>query len=272
MARRRLRNLFWLSHVSRLVVFWLGSAFFIMEILQERPHPGAMPPSLNDLAAILFGASSVALIIFSLLVSAAALIEWRSLNGQAKRVTDSAKKVLANTAKANQANEKRINALEEEIRGRVDAVMGAMIGTLHSQPDKDAQREEDRDYIAEAIHHVRAGYERLKSLEGTGKYVALNNLVYFTCLQGDKASRDEMLEHGRELLKVGRESRQPSYAGPYLMTYCRVVLVYSSDRHELEKAKAIAQDLTGLTKLQKREATYLVASLSSKLNVPVAGA
>ena len=215
-------------------------------------------------------------------------MEWRSLKAEVKSASASVETLLANTTQATENNEKRVKELatnvktrtdaiekemrdrtdgiEMEIRGRTNAVMGAMIGTLHSRPYRDPQDEEEKDWIAEAIHHIRSGYEILRKLEGRGKYMALNNLVYFTCLLGDKADRDEMLTYGREMLRVGRQSG-PSYAAPYLMTYCRVALVYSSDRAELEQAKAIAQKLeeTAFTKLQKREATFLVASLTKSL-------
>lgn len=97
--------------------------------------------------------------------------------------------------------------------------------------------------------------------------MALNNLVYFSCLLGEKANKDELLLHGHELRDVGRKYQSLPYAAPYLMTFCRVALVYQSDREELEQALAIAQNLltSGLNTLQRKEATYLVASLSKKI-------
>jgi len=256
----------------------LGAANRLSEILSRPLIPKHIEPSPSELATIFFGASSLGLIMFSLLLAAAAIIEWQSVKGEVKKVTEAAEASLERVTQATQLNEQRVSALdarmearnseiEKELRGRVDAVMGAMIGVLHSRPDEDTQDEERRDYVAEAVHHIRAGYDRLKELEGRGRYMALNNLVYFTCLLGDVADRDEMVKHGRDLLDVGRQYRHLPSAAPYLMTYCRVVFVYISDRDEIEQALAIAQELLerGLTKLQRKEATYLVTSLTAKL-------
>jgi hypothetical protein len=263
-----------------LTVLFLGAGFIclvlvaanMLSIVLSRPVvSGHIAMTEAELTTILFGASSTGLILFSLLLAGAAIIDWRSL----KREIETA---LERATEATRANDERVRSLETivasrlleietELRGRVDAVMGAMIGTLHSKPDADLQDEEALDYISEAIYHIRAGYDRLKGSDVKGKYMALNNLVYFSCMMRAKEDQDETLQHGRELLEVGRQNRHLAYASPYLLTYCRVILVYSSNRDEIEQAAAIATNLQekGLTKLQRREANYLVASLTSKL-------
>jgi len=259
-------------------------------------------PNRSDLIDLFSGASSLALIMFSLLLALAAIIGWQSLRLDVEAIKAKAEGVLETTAtsivesartksdlisKVTEIEsglrstiagmEATVAALQAELkdktekagresRGRVDAVMGAMIGILHSKPYQDAVNPEERDFLVEAIQHIKAGYKRLKDLEGKGKYMAMNNLAYFTCLLGDKAAADEMLEFGRELLREGRENEHQSSGVPYLLTYCRIVLVYNSNREAIDQAIAIARKLAGgLTKLQKREADYLVASLLSKL-------
>jgi hypothetical protein len=145
--------------------------------------------------------------------------------------------------------------------------MGATIGNLHAKVDLDVQSDEDQTHLAEAVHHAQRGYERLKELPGNGKYMALNSIVYFSCLLRSQSKRDLLLTQGRELRDIGRKYEQLVYSAPYLLTFCRVALVYSSDLNELEQALGIAQDVLEArhTRLQEKEATYLVASLSAKI-------
>jgi len=263
---------------SGIVLLWMGSAHFLLKILTSRkPIPGSTP-SMSDLATIFFGASSIALIIFSLLVAVAAMIQWRSLDSKVRKTTKAAKTTLGKADKATRDNEAhvteleermktRIDELEKELRGRVDAVMGAMIGTLNSDPTSPTQSESHLNYISEAIHHAQRGYDRLKELKGNGKYMALNSVVYFSCLTGSSSKRDLLLAQGKELRDVGRKYEYLPYSAPYLMTFCRVALVYETNLNELRQALAIAENLleTTLTKMQKKETTYLVVSLENKI-------
>jgi hypothetical protein len=264
--------------VAGTVLLYATSAYFIARVLSMRKPITGSTPSVGDLAAIFFGASSLGLIVFSLVVAVAALIQWQALKSEIGRIAEAAEANLDKTNKATLENEERVKslektmqeqvkALETELRGRVDAVNGAMIGTLHSDPASPTQSDDDKDYIAEAIYHCQRGYDRLKELPGNGKWMALNSLVYFSCLLGSQAKRDLLLQQGRQLRDVGRQYEHLPYAAPYLLTFCHVALVYGSDRDELMQALAIARNRleTNLTSLQKKEATYLVASLTAKL-------
>ncbi len=271
----RLRIGFW---GSGMIFLWMGSALFLMKVLSEEPDTRNLAPSLSDLATVFFGASSLALIIFSLLVAVAALIQWQSVETKVQRLTEAAEAALARVDQATQDNENRVSSLEErmkkklgaleaELRGRVDAVMGTMIGNLNSNPTSPVQREEDKDYISEAIHYAQRGFDRLKELDGNGKYMALNSLVYYSCLLGSNAKSDLLLEQGKVLRDVGRKYEHLPYAAPYLLSFCRVELVYGTDLADLKQALAIAQGLLEmkLTPLIRKEAAYLVASLTEKL-------
>ncbi len=308
-----------------LVFFVLGSMYYLSRIL-FRPIPGGQAgPTGGELATLFSGASSLALIMFSLLLAFAAIIGWQSLKSDVDQVKAKAEAVLTETVKASADNQKRstdlelnmtnrlaslegstteritkleasqtgqfaeldagikektrqlegkTHQLEEEIRGRVHAVMGNMIGTLHTDPTKDEQSPENKDYLAEAIYFSTRGYERLKDLPGNGKYVALNNLVYFSTLLRLQARRDDLLRQARELLAVSREFGHLPYSTPYLMTYARVVLVYSSDQGETEAALGTVQEILakgGLPNRLEREARYIEASLSAKLRQGLAG-
>ena len=263
---------------SANIFLWMGSLAFLLFALSWRMPPKTVIPDIGDLTTILFGVSSMALIAFSLLFAAAALVQWGQLQAEVKRFTAAGEATLEKVNTASQTNEERVNALdakikesnqklEQELRGRVDAVMGAMIGTLHSKADSDMQTPDDLNYIAEAIHHCEAGYARLEKIEGNGKYMALNSLVYFSCLAKVPGETEEMLRNGRQLRDIGKKYKDKSSSAPYLMTFCRVASLYSSDRNEIEEALAIAKRLIGmkLTSLQAKEAAYLAASLEKRL-------
>ncbi|HKI03971.1 MAG TPA: hypothetical protein VKK31_18465 [Thermoanaerobaculia bacterium] len=307
-----------------LVFFVLGSMYYLSQIL-FRPIPGGKDgPAAGDLATLFSGASSLALILFSLLLAFAAIIGWQSLKSDVDQVKIKAEAVLTETVKASAENQKRsadlessmttrlanlerstteriagleatqtakfagldadikektrqleqkTHQLEEEIRGRVHSVMGNMIGTLHTDPTIDEQSPENQDYLAEAVYFSTKGYERLKALPGNGKYVALNNLVYFSTLLRTQARRADLLRQARELLAVGREFEHLPYSTPYLMTYARTILVYGSDRDEIQEARGTVQEILakgGLPNRLEREARYIETSLSAKLQEGIA--
>jgi hypothetical protein len=252
-------------------------------------------PTNNELATLFSGASSLALIMFSLLLAFAAIIGWQSLRHEVETVKDRAETILEQTEKTNRLSIKRAQRLqnrlegrvttlegnmktrndeiEKELRGRVTAVMGLVIGTLHSDPATKTQKEEDEPYLSEAIYHSREAYEKLEKLPGNSKYHALNNLVYYSCLLGVKSGQDKLLEQGRELRDIGGRYRGLA-AVPYLVTYTRTVLAFSSDEDEIRDALGTIQEvrsIAGLSKLAEREAQFVEGSLSEKLSSPAAG-
>lgn len=264
-------------------------------------------PTDNELATLFSGASSLALIMFSLLLAFAAIIGWQSLRHDVESVKERAEAILEDTEKAKRMSVKRAGRLqarltrrvnnlqagmtkrvedlessmkkkndeiEEELRGRATAVMGNLIGTLHSVPTEEEQSEEDKAYLAEAVYFSQQGYRKLEKLPGNGKYMALNNLVYYSTLLRLQSKRDELLGQARDLLAVGRKYDHLPYAAPYLMTYARAILVYSSDLTEHQQALGIIREVLekgGLTSLLEREARYIETSLSAKLGDGQAG-
>ncbi len=272
-----LRITFW---VSAIVFLWVGVAYFLMSVLSLKPSPGSVPPTTSELATIFFGASSLALIIFSLLLAMAAFVQWQSLKNELRREIELAEAAQERTANATAENqerlknleitiEKRTKALEErvkglgrELQGRTSAIMGFMIGTLHSSPVLPVKNE-DRDFVSEAIQLCQKGYDILKEFDGLGKYMALNNIVYYSCLIGVDSKHDFLLAQGLEIRDIGL-----AYDSiPYLLSFCRVEAKYGADLEELQQALSIGEEILGrkLSNIQRQEATMLVASLREKL-------
>src|SRR6202035_5231424 len=232
-----------------IVVLWAAAFRLIMGAVGVG-GPARPLPSFGDMANVLFGASSLALIMFSVLVGALAVVGWESLKTNVRRDVET-------------ATHGRITALENELQGRVLSIIGFMIGALHSNSDK-LEQDEHKDYLSEAVLYCEQGYDILKGVEGRGRHMALNNLVYYTCLynQGTAAKREDLLKQARALKATGDELDAPNL----LLTYCRAVLQYGS-AEERSKALKVAEKLLlrdSLTNLQKREATFYVASLSEQ--------
>lgn len=192
------------------------------------------------------------MLLFSLLMGAVALLGWQTLKKEVRKDIESSTKA-------------RLELLEKEVQGRAAATIGFTLGELHSNPGQLNQEEHNRDYLAEAVSFSQKGYRFLKDLPGTSKYMALNNLIYYSCLYGAGVERrDYFLEQARVLKKVGQESD----AVPLLLTYCRVILQYSADLNETRDALSIAAGLLSrvdLTERQKREAAFYTTSLGQNL-------
>ena len=243
-----------------LIAFlWSGSLVMVFASLRLGVPAGAELPSLGDMATLLFGASSVALIIFSLLIGGIAIAGYQTLKEGVKKDIEVSMR-------------ERINELERELRGRVIAAIGLMSGTLYSKPEQLVQSEEDKDYLSEAVQYCDDAYRILKTLPGNVQYMALNNRAYYSCLLkgGDKV-RDPLfegalLQDALELKKIGRDKNFTEA----LLTYCRVILQFGTDPGEIQEAYDIAKVLQvrELTPRQKKEVTFYVTHLAKKLPKP----
>ncbi len=235
-----------------VALVWSGAVYVIMAALRLKV-PQNQLPSIGDLATLLFGAASLALFVFSILIGGVAIIGYQTLREGARMDIEAAMR-------------DRIDMLERELRGRVLSVIGFMIGTLHSTPDS-LKQDEHRDFLSEAVWYCQRGYDMLKDLKakGQGRYMAMNNLVYYSCMLGDDLRREELLAQSRELKTIGQHHGHP----PALLTYCRAVLQYGSEK-EVADALNVARGVLRmqLTERQKQEATFYVASLADKLAKP----
>jgi hypothetical protein len=233
-----------------VVLIWAISFYIVIAALRLGVRSDDLP-GLGDLATLLFGAASLALFIFSLLIAGVAIIGYQTLRHWAREDIEAAMRG-------------RIDMLERELRGRVHSVIGFMIGALHSTPDQ-LEQKEHKHFLSEAVWYCKKGYDILKDLtgKGQGRYMALNNLVYYSCLYGDELRRDELLTQARELKKVGQQYGHP----PTLLTYCRAVLQYGS-MEDLQNALSVAKitQQMELTEREKKEATFYVTSISDKLS------
>ena len=139
---------------------WLKVVFFALFILllwfslyrisaSAFGAQGGHWPAALDMVTLLYGSASVALIIISILAAVLALFGWKALED---KIVESVQKATA----------ERLDALENELRGRVAAIQGYLIG--ENSLSADALRVENPVRLREAISYCETAYENKRSL------------------------------------------------------------------------------------------------------------
>lgn len=213
--------------LSVSVVVWLW--FHAVNAISYSDLAALVGLSLSDLSALLFGASSVALIAVSLIIAFLAILGWKTIQ---EIITQN---VIA-------ATDKKVRELEIETRGRVVAALGYMVGEMSTDPDTLEALAGSKYRLAEAIKLCEKGYNLLGKLDDdAGKYFALNNLLFFSCVDRERSrSRvDFLLGKACELLRVGQERDVINLQ----LTACRVILRFSEDEEEVRRAGEVVSKL-----------------------------
>jgi hypothetical protein len=245
-VKRWLERIFHLGGVAALL--WSLSIWIMVHILNGPIPPVRATVASVDFESLVFGASSVALIIYSVIIGIVAFFGYDYL----KR--DTASEVQA-------ATRERMDTLEKELQGRVSMVTGLILGVINSTSEK--QTDEDRlGYLAEAVFHCEKAYAAFSSINIDVQYVALNNLLYYSCALGKGYKKELLLDKAEELRIYSQRITWPEG----LLTYCRAMLDLSDDPDKIESAYRIASSLLteNLTERQRNEATIYVASLRGK--------
>jgi hypothetical protein len=243
---RRIRRILALVLLLGLVVLIWARAWYVMKAAKEMKTPGGGAVSLADQAAILFGASTIALVVVTLVLGVVAVFGWQTIKDSVRRDIE-------------EGTRKRFDSLATELRGRELSVLGHIHGTLSSEPDRLEATNLDR--LSEALWNCEKGYTLLKKIEGKVALMALNNLVYYSCIQGDRSKSRDLLRKARELKDAGDEYHDANL----LLTFCRAVLQFGTDPKEIEEARSVASEVLtrkDLTDLQQKEARFYLASLS----------
>jgi hypothetical protein len=244
-AKRALKMLKYALMLSVIVLAWVVSI--------DVAKTGLAPLSklkVPDLATILFGAGSVALFIFSILVGIVAIVGWQAVEGKINEAVET-------------ATNERLAILENEMRGRGFAILGYVIGENSVLPDFSAPSNEER--LTEAIFFCEQGYDRLKNTGVPTEFMALNNLLTYSCVLRDKSRRGYLLDGARRLRAAAEDHDSPNL----LLTYAKTILEFSQEQEEVKEACSVLADVQSnprLNEKQKREAEHL-ASLC-KLRVP----
>ncbi|HSK74946.1 MAG TPA: hypothetical protein VLQ45_00695 [Thermoanaerobaculia bacterium] len=100
----------------RVVFWWLGIIFFVsgiacffFDMVSRSPHPRAVSPSMSDFATVFFGASSLALIVISLVLAVAAILGWSSIKSDLEKESKASEDAQENVRKAIAENQESVN-------------------------------------------------------------------------------------------------------------------------------------------------------------------
>jgi hypothetical protein len=241
---RRIRRILALGLLLGLVVLIWAGAWYVMKAAKEMKTPGGGAVSLADQAAILFGASTITLVVVTLVLGVVAVFGWQTIKDSVRREIE-------------EGTRNRFDDLETHLHGRVLSVLGHILGTLSSEPNQLDATNPDR--LSEAIWNCQKGYDQLKKIGGLPALMALNNLVYYSCIQEEKSKATFLLKQARELRDAGDEHDEPNL----LLTFVRAVLQFGTDPKEIEEARGVAAALLmhkDLTARQQKEATFYLAS------------
>jgi hypothetical protein len=238
---------FWIFMIILFFLIWLAS-IGIVTFPAKLHHPVASI-EWSDLITTLFGASSVALVVLSLIIAVMAVFGWQTIKDTINQ------KVESSTQLRLKETQERLDKLENELKGRVISVLGHALGLISTDPKR--KEPLDRDRLWEAVRHCQIGYEMLEKSEEKTYVMALNNLVYYSAVHGDASKRNFLLENARRLREWG-EARHG--ATNLLLTFCRAVLRFcdTKDKDFLDGCR-IADSLAkneDLPKNQREEAGF----------------
>ena len=235
------RNLLIALVALSAIIFCLSSSYYFVVAARS----STVRLDMGDLSTVLFGATSLALVILSILMPL-----WATIFGRQAIQEIARKAVEAITVE-------KIGGLESELRGRVASVLGYLVGEASINPDILEPR--DRERLEQAVRHCQEGYDFLIKVGGPAMYMGLNNLVFYECLLKDAKRGEFLLEKGRSLKELSAEKEVGS--NNVFMTGCRAILQYGQgeEREKARKALTIIAD-TSHSERERREATAHLAS------------
>lgn len=218
----------WLLAAGFLALVWASSFYLV-----RHSDLGGINRA-SDLATLLFGAAAISIFLFTILLASFAVIGWRSLLASAGEAAGRA---------ASDMNQK----LGIELRGRMLSYVGYMMGTFSVGEDLFEQR--NRDALAEAVRFCQEGYNLLSKIGGPAEFMSLNNLVFYSCVEGDRSRSDFLLKSARRLLDAGQEHN----AANLQLTGCRAILQYGQSTEERRKAYEIVAEIATKKNVSERE-------------------
>lgn len=238
-TKKRAKLILW----TIIGLVWAFSCFIFVHACKMTVVEG--PVDIGNVVTVLFGASSIALFIFSLFVALLAIIGWQSIRDHiSKSVTDEIKKAT--------------QSLENELRGRVATVLGYAIGEMSLNADFDI---DNKGRLEQAVSQCREGYKYLQNADGPVKFLGLNNFIFYFCVlhgQTDKADEVRMLKEARLLRDAGEEHNSAMLK----LTAARVFLEYGATAEEKEQALATLGMIAGpASRASEREKTEALCYL-----------
>ena len=221
----RMRWLWYVVAASLVIVLWSASLYLVHLTMRGGSQMGSAGLStasnVSTLATLLFGAASVALIIFSLGLAIAAIFGWQALQ---RVIRDNVEKVT----------NRKLRLLENELRGRALGIQGYLLAEQSMNSDLIVT---EKGRMEEAVRLCEQAYGFLKEVGGPAQFMGMNNLIFYSCILDDQTRRGFLLRHARILRDAAEERRSPDL----LLTACRAILQYGEDDIEGKKEKERAR-------------------------------
>jgi hypothetical protein len=129
--------------------------------------------------------------------------------------------------------------LKAELTGRISSGIAYVLGELSISHDQ--LEPVDSLRLRKAVELSRRAYDELKSIGGPAEFMALNNLVFYSAVEGDQAFASYILHEARRLKDAGQRQNSPNL----LLTYCRAVLSFGNDPVERREVFMILTSLSG---------------------------
>ncbi|MFL6201200.1 MAG: hypothetical protein ACJ76J_18675 [Thermoanaerobaculia bacterium] len=235
----------------------INGLIWVLTILLVRSQWPSPTQSWAETSAILFGAASVALFVFSILIAMLAILGWKT-----------AQAIIEERVKTE--TDKRVEDVTRELRGRALVTQGYLFGEMSIPPGKTEPAGEDgRNRLAEAVRMSNEGYEFLKGITGA-EFMALNNVVYYSCALRDPNS-NVILKQARRLKFAAEGHPESEGSAELLLTACRAILQYSLISRERQRAREILESLRdgkmpGASEKRRKEADLYLTSFSTPPN------
>lgn len=218
--------------------------------------------NIGELATLLFGATSIALFMFSIIITVLAFFGWQEVTKRMRRVDelDSEFRVTLSRLESDvrnqigafaETNQKRIldlesavreklgafekldrerlGPLEDEMRGRVASALGYILGELSI--NRSTLEVYSSKRLNDAILYCQQAYDSLRKINKQGaEFLAINNLVYYLCAARDASRKDFILEQARRIKTAAQEHS----ATDLLLTASLAIILYGEPREKAE--------------------------------------
>jgi len=122
----------------------------------------------------------------------------------------------------------------------------------------------DKDKLIKAVSLCQDGYDMLSDVAGPSAFMALNNLVYYSCILNDVARGDFLLEKARLLLQAG----QAHDSTDLILTASLAILRFADSQEDRKHAINILvaiMERSSTTDRQRREASSYLSILADSL-------
>ncbi len=206
----------------------------------------------TDSSALLLSAASLALFVFSSFVAIAGIFGWQQL----QRTIEA--KVSERFLLSQLGNDKKLDALENELRGRTASLTGFMLGELSFDYSSDGIKIGRPDLLEASVIYCRDGFSRLRYSETPdARMFALNNYLFYHSLTNMRPLSPAMIDAAEDLRTTGLEKNLP-----YLqLTYCRTIAIYSPSQAKKREAGKIVRGLISRNVLDSRQVKEAEACL-----------